>query len=119
MLGGALEPAELANAIVDLFSDRQAEDIVMVDISRLVTFADYFVIASGQTVRHMDALSDALDTELGKQGIHPQRREGTAESGWVLLDFGSVIVHIFSPSQRAHYNLEGLWGRAASVVRIQ
>lgn len=104
---------------MDLLADRQAEDIVMLDIRQAATFADYFVIASGQTIRQMEALCDILDRELGKKGIHPLRREGTTESGWVLLDFGDVVVHIFAPSQRVYYNLEGLWGHAVPVVRIQ
>ncbi|MDP2950199.1 MAG: ribosome silencing factor, partial [Chloroflexota bacterium] len=105
--------------IVDLLSDKQAEDILLLDIRNVVLFADYFVIASGQNVRQMRALCDVIDQELAKDGVSPYGREGMPESGWVLIDFGDVIVHIFGPDARSFYDLEGLWHQAVSVVRIQ
>jgi ribosome-associated protein len=62
---------------------------------------------------------DVLDQELGKLHIHPQHREGSIDSGWVLLDYGAVVVHIFTPEERAYYDLESLWGRGVPVVRFQ
>ncbi|MGQ9572050.1 MAG: ribosome silencing factor [Dehalococcoidia bacterium] len=118
-MGGHLEAATLARKIIDLLADRQAEDILLLDISKVTVFADYFVIASAQTVRQMDALCEAIDLELAKDGITPYGREGTATSGWMLLDLGDVIVHIFGPEERHFYNLEGLWQHATPVVRIQ
>ena len=100
-------------------TDKQAEDVVVLNIRQVASFADYFVIASGQTVRQMQALLDTLDEELGREKIHPLRREGKAASGWVLLDFGDVVVHIFAPEQRLYYDLEGLWGRTAPVTSPQ
>lgn len=92
----------------------------MLDIHRVSSFADYFVIASAQNPRHMNALIDAFDRDLARQGIKPLRREGEGDSGWVLVDFGAVIVHIFLPEDRAFYNLEGLWSRAGvPAVRFQ
>ena len=82
-------------------------------------FSDFFVIASATSGRQMRALMDVLDEDLGIEQINPLRREGSTESGWVLLDYGAVIVHIFSPEERAYYNLEGLWGRGVPVVRFQ
>lgn len=104
---------------MDLLSDKQAEEILLLDVKGVASFADYFVIASGQNVRHLQALCDAMDEELRREGVRPQGREGIVDSGWVLLDFGDVIVHIFSPRERGYYNLEGLWGRGLPVVRIQ
>jgi len=114
-----IESQELARRIVDLFSDRQAEDVVLLDIHRVAGFADYFVIASAQNPRHMRALIDAMDKDLRREGIKYMRSEGDPDSGWVLVDFGAVIVHIFTAEDRAYYNLEGLWSRAQEVVRIQ
>ncbi|HWQ28973.1 MAG TPA: ribosome silencing factor [Dehalococcoidia bacterium] len=115
-----LQPGELARRIVDLLSDRQAEDVVLLDISRVASFADYFVIASAINPRHMGALIEALDRDLkANETVSPLRHEGEIDSGWVLVDFGSVIVHLFAPEQRAYYNLEQLWARAREVVRIQ
>ena len=83
-------------------------------------FADYFVIATGLNPRHMTALLNALDKDLPNEGIQPLRREGEASSGWVLVDFGAVIVHVFTPEDRVFYDLEGLWSRAGvPAVRFQ
>jgi len=118
-VGGHLEGATLARKVVDLLADRQAEDILLLDIRKVTLFADYFVIASAQTVRQMQALRDAIDSELAKDGITPYGREGEPASGWVLLDLGDVIVHIFGPDERHFYDLEGLYQQATPVVRIQ
>jgi ribosome-associated protein len=84
----------------------------------VATFADYFVIASAPTARQIQALLDSIDKELGKKSI-AVRREGNADSGWVLLDLGDVIVHLFDPDMRAYYKIEELWSRGAAVVRFQ
>jgi len=118
-VGGHLEGAILARRIVDLLADRQAEDILLLDIGKVTLFADYFVIASAETTRQMRALCDALDSELAKDGITPYGREGEPDSGWILLDLGDVIVHIFAPDERNFYDLEGLYRAATPVVRIQ
>ena len=117
--GGHLQGAELARRVVDVLSDKRAENILLLDIRGVALFADYFVIASAETVRHTQALCDALDEELAKDSISSWGREGEAGSGWVLLDYGDVIVHIFGPEQRSFYDLEGLWREAVPVVRIQ
>jgi len=103
---------------VEILSDRQAEDIVQIDISRVSSFADYFVIATAANVRHMKALIDTLDREMKQAGADLKAQEGEAESGWVLLDFEDVILHLFSREQREFYNLEGLWSRSAPLVRF-
>jgi len=115
-----LESSEIARRIVDLLSDRQAEDIVLLDIHEIASFADHFVIATALNARHVDALIDAFDKDLAREGIKALRREGESDSGWVLIDFGPVIVHIFTPEDRRFYNLEGLWRRAGvPAVRFQ
>jgi ribosome-associated protein len=115
-----IDPSELAERIIDLLSDRQAEDIVQLDIHDVASFTDYFVIATAQNPRHMNALIDAFDKDLANQGVKSLRREGQSDSGWVLVDFGPVIVHIFTPEDRSHYNLESLWTRAGvPAVRFQ
>jgi len=118
-VGGRLEGAILARKVVDLLADRQAEDILLLDIRKVTLFADYFVIASAQTVRQMQALRDAIDSELSKDGITPYGREGEPASGWMLLDLGDGIVHIFGPDERHFSDLEGLYQQATPVVRIQ
>jgi ribosome-associated protein len=114
------EAQELARRIVDLLSDRQADDIVLLDIHEIASFTDHFVIATAQNARHMNALIDAFDKDLAREGVKSLRREGESSSGWVLVDFGSVVAHIFTPDDRAYYNLEGLWSRAGvPAVRFQ
>ncbi|HWO73181.1 MAG TPA: ribosome silencing factor [Dehalococcoidia bacterium] len=120
MTQARLESSEIARRIVDLLSDRQAEDIVLLDIHEIASFADHFVIATALNARHVDALIDAFDKDLAREGIKALRREGESDSGWVLIDFGPVIVHIFTPEDRRFYNLEGLWSRAGvPAVRFQ
>jgi ribosome-associated protein len=114
------DPADIVRRIVDLLSDRQAEDVVLLDISSVSSFADFFVIATAQNPRHMNALIDSFEKELAREGFKPLRREGQPDSGWVLVDFGAVIVHLFTPEDRSYYNLEGLWTRAGvPAVRFQ
>ena len=113
------EPASLAHEIVDIASDRKAADIVMLDIRKQTTFADYFVIMSGNSGVQVRALSDNIRRRLLEKGVRPLRSEGSAEDGWVLMDYGSVVVHIFRPEQRAYYGLEQLWADAITVVRVQ
>ena len=120
MLNSQSEPADIARRIVELLSDHQAEDVVLLDISQVASFADFFVIATALNARHIVALIDSFDKELAREGVKSLRREGGADSGWVLVDFSAVIVHIFLPEDRAFYNLEGLWGReGVAAVRFQ
>jgi ribosome-associated protein len=105
--------------VVDIASDKQASDILLLDVHRLTTIADYFVICTATSERQIKAVTEAILEELDKQDTRPLHTEGIGESGWVLLDYGSVIVHIFSPDERAYYSLEKLWVAAPIVVRIQ
>lgn len=100
-------------------SDKKAENIIVLDIGGLSVIADYFVIATGTSDRQIKALAGAVDEALGKQGIHASGVEGLQQALWVLMDFGDVIVHIFSPEQREYYKLERLWSKATPVLVIQ
>lgn len=98
----------------------QAEDILLLDIRNAASFADYFVIGTAGSDRQLGAILDEIDKRMGKEArVHPQGREGEPASGWVLLDYGDVIVHIFGSEQRAYYDLESLWHSGVPVVRIQ
>ena len=85
----------------------------------LCSFADYFVICSGDSARQIQAIYDEVAHELKRARILPHHHEGTTDSGWLLLDFGDVIVHILSPSERDYYQLDKLWSQAGTLVRIQ
>lgn len=90
----------------------------MLRTAELTTMADFFVICSGRSDRQVQALAGAIMEELRDDGIRPIGTEGLASSRWVLLDYGSVIVHVFAPEERDYYGLERLWGKAAQVVRV-
>jgi len=117
--GVLLDSDQLAKAAVDAASDKKASDIILLDIRDVTTIADYFVICSGNNSRQIQAIADAVAEELGKQGANLLHREGVAETGWVLLDFGDVIVHIFGAKEREYYRLERLWNEAKAVVYLQ
>lgn len=112
------DAAELAHRIVEIASDKKGNDIVMLRMAELTTMADFFVICSGRSDRQVAALSGAIVDELRDEGIRPLGVEGRDSSRWVLLDFGTVIVHVFAPEEREYYGLERLWGKAAQVVRV-
>ena len=119
MEGVLLDPAQLAKVAVDAAADKKASDIMLLDIRDVTTIADYFIICSGNNPRQIQAIAEAVDEELGKQGANILHREGVADSGWLLLDFGDVIVHIFGPKEREYYRLERLWNEAKTVVYLQ
>ena len=100
-------------------SDKQASDILLLDTRDVCTFTDYFVICSADSDRQIEAIREEITKTLKQKGILPYHRAGNADSGWILLDMGAVIIHIFSPQQREYYNLDELWGEAVPVVRIQ
>ena len=118
--GAHLQAEQLAHRITDILSEKQAEDILLLDISKVSSFADYFVIASAGSDRQIDAILETIDEDLRKaEKVRPRGREGTSKTGWVLLDYGDVIVHIFGTEERSFYDLESLWANAVPVVRIQ
>jgi len=91
----------------------------MLDLRSLSTIADYFVICTADNERQLRAILKEVDDQLGKEGAPTPRIEGTSETGWILLDYGDVIIHIFSTEQRAFYRLEKLWQKAMPVVVVQ
>ena len=119
MEGVLLDIAQIARVAVDTASDKKAADVLLLDVKDVTTIADYFVICSGNNARQIQAIAEAIDEELKKQGARLLFREGDAETGWVLLDFGDVIVHIFAPKEREYYRLERLWSEATTVVYLQ
>jgi len=105
--------------VVEAASDKQASNIVLLDTGAVSDFADYFVICSGDTTRQIEAIRDEVEHVLKREGILPHHHEGTLDSGWLLLDYGNVIVHIFAPLEREFYQLDKLWSQASTLVRIQ
>jgi len=110
---------DLARRIVELAEDKKAADIVLLEIAPLTTVADYLVLCSGGSERQLDGIADGIVEGLKAEGIRILAREGEAVSHWVLLDVGSVVVHVFAPPEREYYALERLWAEAKTVLRVQ
>lgn len=109
----------LARRVVELAEEKQATDIRLLDLQPLSTIADYFVICSGESDRQLKAIISSIDDGIGNEFGREARIEGTPETGWVLLDYGDVVVHVFSAALRDFYRLERLWSNATPVVVVQ
>jgi ribosome-associated protein len=110
---------EIANRAIKVALDKQASDIVLLDTREVCSFVDYFIICSGESERQIEAIRQAIDKTLKEETLASYRFEGTANSGWVLLDCGDVIIHIFAPFEREYYQLDSLWDKARILLRIQ
>ncbi len=95
--------------------DKRAGDLVVLDVQRVSSVTDYFLICSGKSTTHLQTITDAIRGELKGEGVQLRHAEGVAESGWVLLDYGDVLMHVFLEETRAYYALERLWGDAPVV----
>jgi len=107
-----LSPAQIAENLVGALQDKKAKDIVLLKTDKLTVMADYFVICTAGSPAQSKTLTEECDKRLSDLGEPPLRREGYRSGGWVLLDFGSVILHIFMPEEREFYALERLWSDA-------
>ena len=99
--------------------EHQAEQIVLLDLRAISILADYFVICSATSERQLRALVDVVDEEIGHRGRNPRGREGTPEAGWCQLDYGDVVLHVFSREKRQFYGLDQFWSQATVVVKVQ
>jgi ribosome-associated protein len=105
--------------VANALEEKKGEDILILDITGISSFTDYFVICSGTTDRMLKSLADTVLNRIQKvNGIKP-RVEGKAEGGWLLLDLGDVIVHLFSPDQRDFYRLEELWSQGKVLLKLK
>ena len=102
----------------DALNDKKGEDIKVIEIGKLSTVADYFIIANGSNAPHVESLVDNVEEELLKENIHAERIEGVKSSGWILMDYNDVVVHVFSKEDRLFYDLERIW-RDGKEVNIE
>jgi ribosome-associated protein len=109
----------LALNIAGFIGDSPASNTIVIDVQGLSSFADYFVICSGENERQLDAIASHVTNGLAENAVKTKRAEGSAFAGWILLDYGDVIVHIFDIEQRAFYRLESLWSEAPTLLAIQ
>jgi ribosome-associated protein len=124
MAAMTLRPAEeslsIARTIVSAAADKKAEDILLLDLRELSSVADYFVVCSGSNERQLRAIAESVEEKVHERYRQkPHHIEGASGGGWVLVDYGDVVVHIFAPSTRTFYKLESLWNKAPVLLRMQ
>ena len=100
---------DLKQLIINACQDKKARDIVAIDVSNLTVIADYLVICTGKSAPQVKGIANNVDDEIAKLGLEPLRREGIAEGRWAVVDYGSIIVHIFNDECRLMYCLDQLW----------
>ena len=110
-----MEAKELALKVANLLNEKKALDITVIDISPKASFADYFVLASGGSDRQMSSLVENVEDLLEPEGIFPRSVEGQRSSGWILMDYGDVVVNVMTVEMREKYNLEKIWGDCESL----
>ena len=109
-----MTPREIAEAAVRILDEKMGEDIRLIATTKVTVVADFFVIVNGNSNTHVRSLADEVEDGLTKLGVEPLHIEGKA-TGWYLLDYGCVIIHIFTPETREYYNLEKLWADGEEV----
>ena len=110
-----VQSREFAEAAFDIADDMQATDIVLLDVREACDFADYFVIMTAESTRQLRALVEDVEDRMKASGAFLHHVEGTHNSGWVLMDFGDVLVHLMGPDERDFYGLETVWPRARQL----
>jgi len=112
---GGLDSKQKAQWIVQAAQDKKAEDVIALDVRGISSFTDTFVIATGNSDRHVRSIVDGIEAALGQHGERPIGVEGREEGRWVLMDLNDAIVHVFQREAREHYGLERLWGDAPEL----
>ena len=110
-----MESLQLATAIAKVLDKKKASDVKVLKVRDLTVLTDYFVIATGTSSTHVKSLAEEVEFQLDQQGVKTLRTEGYDSKNWILLDYGTVIVHVFYPEARNFYDLEHLWADAEPV----
>ncbi len=118
-MGKSMLLENYARKIADIASENLGEEIILLDTSEISVFSDYSILVTGQTDRHLESLAQKIMRAMKKDGKKIHHKEGTGKTGWLLLDFFGLSVHILSERSRENYDLENLWSTAKEIVRIQ
>ncbi len=108
---------QMARIAVDALEEKKANDISIIDIEKISTLADYFIIASGTNKNQVQAMSDEVDEKLGRAGFEPKHIEGYNGANWILLDYGDIVIHLFDEENRLFYDLERIWRDGVKVEK--
>lgn len=111
-----MEDQELVLALASFLYEKKAQDIIVLKVSHLTVLCDYLVIASGRTAAQVSALTDGVDEFMARNNLDLRRTEGRHEGRWAILDYGSVMVHLFHRDERAYYGLDRLWNDGTNVL---
>ena len=112
-----MELIKIVKQVVDALEDKKAEAVTVIDIREVSSIADYFIIANGSNPNQLNAMQDAVDEAMYKEGVHAKQIEGNRSSTWILMDYQYVIVHLFSKEDRLFYDLERIWKDGKKVLR--
>ena len=110
---------KMAKLAVQALEDKKGEDITVIEIKEISIIADYFIIANGTNSSQVSALVDSVNDLLGRNGFEPKRIEGVRSASWILMDYGDVVVHVFSKEDRLFYNLERIWRDGKTIDKAQ
>jgi ribosome-associated protein len=112
-----MTPEEIATAVIEYAGDAKALDIVTLDLREYISYTDYFVIATGRSDRQVKAIHDRIAEGMKREReTLPIRVDGVSQAQWILMDYGDVVVHVFTPETREFYRLEQLWGEAPALA---
>lgn len=106
---------EMAKLAYEALDEKKGEDIKIIEIGEVSSIADYFIIANGTNTSQVDALVSSVEEALGRKGYEPKRIEGVRSASWILMDYGDVVVHVFSKEDRLFYDLERIWRDGKTV----
>jgi ribosome-associated protein len=104
---------------VDALEDKKAEDILLLDLKGITSFTDYFIISTATSSRMLNALADGVLEQTRSRHKKKGRLEGVPEAGWMIIDYGDIVVHLFDAEVRQYYNLEDLWNKGRILLRVQ
>jgi ribosome-associated protein len=114
-----LDSKQMVKLAYEALDEKKGEDIQIIEIKDISIIADYFIIANGSNASQVSALVDSVTDKLGRNGVEPKRIEGVRSASWILLDYGDVVVHVFSKEDRLFYNLERIWRDGKNISKEQ
>ena len=114
-----MSPIEIKDALLKIIQEKKVDDLTVIDVAEQTEIADFMIIMTGKNNNNVRMLCDFIEEKAEKLGIYATRKEGAREGRWVILDYASVIVHIFNKDMRAYFNLEKLWKKGDNITRIE